>query len=162
MESPEEKNNSLGLVYQRERRSIAEAGVRLSRFIDLNQVLDRIEGPRHPLIIFAFDEFHILTDAPRGQSWSVFSELCSVLHELHYQPIFSLFLSTSGQFHRFSQSDPSPHLTHLDTSPLHPITEISFDDLAYPAEEHHVKLSDVTEIKWISHLGRPLCVHFHS
>jgi hypothetical protein len=59
-------------------------------------VLDSIKGPRHPFVILAFDESHTLTDTPRDESRSVFSELRRVLGELVDLPIFSLSLSTSS------------------------------------------------------------------
>ncbi len=40
-----------------------------------------------------------------------------------------------------------------------PITEISFDDLAYPALKDTISLTRVIETDRISHLGRLLYVH---
>ena len=140
---------------------VEEAGERLCRFIDPYGVLDSGKGSRRPLVILAFDEAHILTELPKRSSWTVFSELCRTLHAIVRKPIFSLFLSTAGCFHRSSpeiKSDPS---TDHGIPPLGPITEISFDDLAYPAKEDTVSLSQVVTTDWISHLGCPLCViHF--
>ena len=39
---------------------------------------------------------------------------------------------------------------------LVPITEISFDDLAYNAPEDKIKLEYVVGVDWMCHLGRPL------
>jgi hypothetical protein len=142
---------------------VAEAGMNLSRFLDPKGLLGSTEGPRHPLVILAFDEAHILTNTPKNQTWTVFSELQQVLHKLVTQPIFFLFLSTSGrcQFYPEIQLGP-PSLWRADLSPLNPISGISFDDLALPAKEYDIELSDVVTTKWISHLGRPLYDHLQS
>jgi hypothetical protein len=151
--------------YQHRNQGVAEAGTKLSRFVDPKELLDSTKGPRHPLVILAFDESHTLTDTPRDKSWTVFSELRRVLGELVDLPIFSLFLSTTGKFHLFSpeiRSDPSRRAANRNLPLLHPISEISFDDLAYPAMEDQIMLSQVVRTDWISHLGRPLYVHLLS
>jgi hypothetical protein len=76
--------------------------------------------------------------------------------------VFSLFLLTAGRFHLFSleiRSDPSKWITNKDLAPLPPIMEVSFDDLVFIAKEYVVKLDQVVQIDWMSHLGRPLYVH---
>jgi hypothetical protein len=125
-------------------------------------MLDSNEGPRWPLVILAFDESHILTEFPQRCHWTLFSKLCHALQVIGKRPIFSLFLSTSGSIFRFSpeiKSDLSSQVIQDGLRPLDPITEISFDDIVYPAKEDTVSLSQVTTTDWISHLGRPLCVH---
>ncbi len=142
---------------------VKEAGEKLCRFIDSKRVLDPRDGSRRPLVILSFDESHILTDIPKRSSWTLFSELRRVLREIIDHPIFSLFLSTAGRFHLFSpeiRSDHSNRITNLNLAPLHPISEICFDDIAYPAKEYTVSLDRVVTTDWISHLGRPLYVHF--
>jgi hypothetical protein len=142
---------------------VKEAGERLCRFIDPDRLLDSGEGSRRPLVILSFDESHILTDIPKRSRWTLFSELRRILREIIDHPIFSLFLSTAGKFHLFSpeiRSDPSGRVTNHELSPLHPISEICFDDIAYPAKENTVSLDRVVTTDWISHLGRPLYVHF--
>jgi hypothetical protein len=153
-------------LYKYKNEGVVEAGTKLSRFIDPKQLLDSPDGPRHPLVILSFDESQILTDTPNDhwQGWTVFTELRRVLHKLSHLPIFSLFLSTTGKALSFSpaiQSDPSLRVRRTDLLPLHPITEISFDDLAHPAMENDIMLSQVVETDWMSHLGRPLYVHLH-
>ena len=59
---------------------IENAAKLLAQFIDPDNLLRRKEGfPRRPLVIFAFDEAHILTDNPptknRATKWNLFSEL---------------------------------------------------------------------------------------
>jgi hypothetical protein len=132
------------------------AAEELARLVDPAELLDLKAGPQRPLIILAFDEGHTLTDilGEQGCQWSLFSELCHALRLIVGLPIFSLFLSTAPKFHRFPPhigSDPSLRLPSLQ-----PITEISFDDLGFPAIEDTVTLNQVIRNKWISHLGRPL------
>jgi hypothetical protein len=152
-------------VYKYGNEGVLDAGAKLSLFVDPYKLLDSSQGPRHPLVILTFDESHMLTETPRNKSWTVFSELCQVLGELVEEPIFSLFLSTAGKLHLFSpeiRSDPSRRAKNNDLPCLHPVSEISFDDLAYPAMEDEIMLSQVVQTKWISHFGRPLYVHLPS
>ena len=125
--------------------------------------MDTNQGSRWPLVILAFDESHILTDNPKFCGWTLFSELRRTLRGIVNQAIFTLFLSTAGRFHLFSpriQSDPSGRVTNSSQQPIDPITEISFDDLAFKAKENTVSLDRVVQTDWISHLGRPLYDHF--
>ncbi|KAF8492177.1 hypothetical protein F5888DRAFT_1806903 [Russula emetica] len=140
-----------------------DAGKLLARFVDPHDLLDRDEGrPRRPLVIFAFDEAHILTDNPpvaNRATWNMFSELRRILRQTSDQAIFSLFLSTAGRFNLFSpeiSSDPSMRIQDSILSTVDPITEISFDDLAYDAPEYKIMLEHVVEMDWMCHLGRPL------
>ncbi len=144
-------------------QSLDEAGEKLCRFIDKHSVLESNDGPRRPLVVLAFDEAHVLTDNPPGQpGWNYFLELRRILRQFHRHPIFSLFLSTAGRFNQLSpeiRSDPSARAREPDNPPLDTITEISFDDLAYPTFKDSVSLMRVIQTDWICHLGRPLYVH---
>ena len=147
---------------------IEEAGKLLAQFVDSGNFLDHDkELPRQPLVIFAFDEAHILTDNPpianRATNWNLFSELRRILREISDLPFFSLFLSTAGRFNLFFpeiSSDPSRRIQDSTLSTLDPITEISFDDLAYDAPEFKIMLKRVVEMDWMCHLGRPLYALF--
>ena len=147
---------------------VEDAAEHLAQFVDPNNLLDRDEGhPRRPLVIFAFDEAHILTDNPptvnRPDRWTLFSELRRVLRLTSNRAIFSLFLSTAGRFNLFSpeiRSDPSARIQNSSLTPLDPITEISFDNLAYDAPEGQIMLNRVVGMDWMCHLGRPLYVLF--
>ena len=144
--------------------NVETTGGNLCKFIDPQGVLDSDNGSRWPLVILAFDESHILTDNPKDQSWTLFSELRRTLREIVDLPIFSLFLSTAGSFHLFSpeiKSDHSSRVTNAVLLPLDPVSEISFDDIAFAAQEDTVSLDRVVQTDWMSHLGRPLCVHFY-
>jgi len=146
--------------YTSEGEGLPGAGERFCRFIDQCKVLESGTGPRRPLVILAFDEAHILTDNPRHQTnWNLFSELQRILRQINDLPIFSVFLSTARRFEKFSPeicSEPSARARDPDNRPLSPITEISFDDIAYPASKDTVTMKRVVDIDWISHLGRPL------
>ena len=147
---------------------IEEAGQLLVQFVDSSNFPDHDkELPRQPLVIFAFDEAHILTDNPpipnRATNWNLFSELRRILREISDLPFFSLFLSTAGRFNLFFpeiSSDPSRRIQDSTLSTLDPITEISFDDLAYDAPEFKIMLKRVVEMDWMCHLGRPLYALF--
>jgi hypothetical protein len=140
-----------------------EAGKALCRFIDEHGLLDSYSGPRRPLVVLAFDEAHVLTDNPPDQEhWNLFLELRRFLRQIQELPIFSLFLSTAGRFNQTPpdiHSDPSARAREPDNRPLDPVSEISFDDIAYPALKGTITINKVVEIDWISHLGRPLYVH---
>lgn len=143
------------------REGVAEAGEMFCRFIDPHHLLDSVEGPRWPLVVFSFDEAHILTDNPPSKEWNLFLELCCTLRQIHKLPIFSLFLPTAERFNQFFpeiRSDPSHRIRNLGCRPLDPITEISFDDIAYPTLEGTITLDRVVQVDWMSHLGRPLYV----
>ena len=130
--------------------------------MDPQYKLDRPKGPRRPLVIFAFDEAHTLTDNPPEKPWNLFSELRRILRQISMHPISSLFLSTAGRFNLFSpvtRSDPSNRVRDAILLTLDPITEISFDDLAPNSPPDAVTLGEVVEMKWMCHLGRPLYVH---
>ena len=173
LEGTKQKQNTNGPdefhpYVSKEGDGIVTAGRLLSRFIDPGNLLDRDRDmPRRPLVILAFDEAHILTDNPpisnRTTRWTLFSELRRILQQTSEDPIFSLFLSTAGRFNLFSpeiSSDPSRRIQNFSLSTLDPITEISFDDLAYDAPEYTVMLKEVVEMDWMCHLGRPLYVPF--
>jgi hypothetical protein len=143
-------------------KGLQEVGEMLCRFIDEHRVLDSDKGPRRPLVVLAFDEADTLTDNPPEQEhWNLFSELRRVLRQIQHLLIFSLFLSTAGRFDKFPPVIHSDLSARADNRPLDPISEISFDDIAYPALKGTITMDSVVEIDWISHLGRPLYVHPH-
>jgi len=161
--APGSQADSLPQYINEKLGSVNMTGEKVCKFIDPDGVLDSKKGSRWPLVILAFDESQILTDNPKDRNWTLFSELRRTLREIVDWPIFSLFLSTAGSFHLFSpdiKSDHSSRVTNAVLLPLNPISEISFDDLAYPAQEGIVSLDRVVQMDWMSHLGRPMCVHF--
>ncbi|KAK2460395.1 hypothetical protein APHAL10511_007560 [Amanita phalloides] len=137
---------------------VVGAGEALCNIIDQSGRLSVSTGPRRPLIIISFDESHMLTAGVGEGKQTLFYELRCILRRLNKLPIFALFLSTSGYFHQFSQisSDPSNRISSLQYPILYPISETSFDDIAFRPTEGHLSLSDVVTMNWISHIGRPL------
>ena len=166
-EEPKQPKGSYPYVSE-DRNGVEKAGKLLAQFVDPDNLLDRDEElPRRPLVIFVFDEAHILTDNPpipnRATRWNLFSELRRILRQTSDHALFSLFLSTAGRFNLFSpeiSSDPSRRIQDSTLSTLDPITEISFDDLAYDAPEYKIMLKEVVEMNWMCHLGRPLYALF--
>ncbi|KAF8331932.1 uncharacterized protein EI90DRAFT_3154338, partial [Cantharellus anzutake] len=141
------KNGAHGWYVSRGDGLLQEAGERLCRFIDEHKVLESDSGPQRPLVVLAFDEAHVLTDNPPDQEgWNLFSELRRILQQIHDLPIFSLFISTAGRLNQFSpeiRSGPSAWASEPDHRPLNLISEISFDDIAYPALKDTVTIHRV-------------------
>ena len=112
---------------------------------------------QEPLVILAFDEARALT-------WSHLSELRRALRTLVDQPLFSLFITTtgnvnklvplySGQYH--SRQDHSRRMQSEAFSASRPFAEVGFDHFAF---KDQFDLRRVAEDEHISHFGRPLCV----
>ncbi|KAH9977426.1 hypothetical protein BJV74DRAFT_156499 [Russula compacta] len=140
---------------------VQDAAKLLSQFVDPNNLLDRDKGlPRRRL---SFLRPTKLTSSPivlnRLDRWTLFSELRRVLRHISNRAIFSLFLSTAGRFNLFSpeiRSDPSARIQNSSLTLLDPITEISFDNLAYDAPEGQIMLNRVVGMDWMCHLDRQL------
>jgi len=143
-------------------QGVRTAGKKLCKFLDPRSLMP-YEEERWPLVLLSFDEPQVLT----GGSWSLFTELRRILQRLDCEgiSIFSLFLSTAGNFRLLSPDikfDPSSRVVSEHLLPFYPITDISFDCLARPTSEGSVSLSQVVQTKWIAHLGRPLYDLFHT
>ena len=123
---------------------VQQAGDELINFIFPSKGICKENGLRRPLVILAFDEAHRLANGYHRES-SLLSELRRVLSELNGKPIFGLLLSTAANTFK-------PY----DIRDLPPITETSFDALAYIAEEGVTTLDEVAQYRWMAHLGRPL------
>jgi hypothetical protein len=142
-------------------KGVRSAAKALHKLIDPLGLVMKSDKWRRPLIILSFDEPHVLTDGTKEGEWSPFSELRRILQRLDNNLIFSLFLSTAGNFRLLSPDinfDPSSRVKNETLRPFHPITEVSFDCLAFPAGEGTLTIDRVVEIGWIAHLGRPLYV----
>ena len=112
-----------------------------------------------PLIIISFDEAEALIQGPEAASWTLYSELQHVLHQLKYSQIFCLFLSTTTEFNLFSTEsslNQSARIVSYVHRSLAPITEIGLDQLAIPVIARKTTLEEVTSLSFIAHLGRPL------
>jgi hypothetical protein len=110
------------------------------------------------LVILAFDEARTLAGPHNDEPWSHFSELRRVLRALNRQPLFSLFLTTTGNVDALipsSRNDLSSRIQSQVFSATRPFAEVGFDHFAF---KHKFKLEAVTSDQHISHFGRPLCV----
>jgi len=155
----DEKEPVPGRYILKDGAGVSEAGTSLCNFIDKHRLLDSAAGPQRPLVVLAFDEAHTLTDNPPEQKgWNLYSELRRILRQIDHLALFSLCLSTAGRFDQFS-ANIHPRAREPKNRSLDPISEISFDDIAYPAFKGTITIDRVVEIDWLSHLGRPLYVH---
>lgn len=114
------------------------------------------------LIVLAVDDAHKLA-TPRGSghaAWSNFTELRRALRAIIDSPLFTLFLSTTGEVERFLPSpshDPSGRIEQGLLAVNPPFVDLGLDHLAkYVSFQNIVKLSEVTSIGHIAHYGRPL------
>ncbi|KAJ6558418.1 hypothetical protein DFH09DRAFT_529768 [Mycena vulgaris] len=135
--------------------SVHAATQELIRFLDSNGDL---RAQQKPLVVLCFDEAHTLTQNIQGQEWTWFTELRRILRQIKDEPIFSLFLSTSGKFHLFSpppEVDSSNRIRHLDFYLFDPITEIGFDQYAEKLPQQ-ISLHEVASTHQMALLGRML------
>lgn len=90
-----------------------------------------------PLVLLAFDEAHTLTTRHQVQDseWSAFYELRHALRGCHYQPLFSLFLATTGKITQFISmtEDMSARVIEGILVLIPPFTDLGFDHLAKKA-----------------------------
>jgi hypothetical protein len=117
----------------------------------------RHQADSEPLVILAFDEARTLAN-PHNNEWSHFSELRRALRALNNQPLFSLFLTTTGNVDALvpsSRKDLSSRMQSQVHSASRPFAEIGFDHFAF---KDQFNLRTVAGDEHISHFGRPLCV----
>jgi hypothetical protein len=89
---------------------------------------------------------------------SPFSQLRRVLRSLRHQPIFALFLSTTGKITQFTspkESDPSKRVMEGGLRLIPPFCAIGFDQLASPWPEP-LTLAAVSDLGYQARLGRPM------
>ena len=110
------------------------------------------------LVVLAFDEARTLAKPDNDEPWSHFSELRRALRALNNQPLFSLFLTTTGNVNTSvpsSRKDLSSRMQSQVFSASRPFAEIGFDQFAL---KNQFDLRVVADDEHISHFGRPLCV----
>ncbi|KAI0747036.1 hypothetical protein C8Q80DRAFT_1178933 [Daedaleopsis nitida] len=119
------------------------------------------DGPTpsdQPLVIVCFDEAHTLTDVHEGTSF--FFELRRALRTIRAEPIFTLFLSTTGSLEQLSPppyADASERVGKLHLQMCPPICLTPLDVLAEKFNPRGGwQLSTVASTRHIVHLGRPL------
>jgi hypothetical protein len=89
-----------------------------------------------PMVILGFDEAHVLTKHEKSsddREWSIFSQLRYVLRGLQSQPLFSVFLSTTGRVSQFSspsEQDLSARVISGQLTLIQPFTDLGFDHMA--------------------------------
>jgi hypothetical protein len=121
-----------------------------------------------PLVVLVFDEAHTTTQRHQaaGEEWSIFSELRHALRRLHGQPLFSLFLSTTGKISQFTsamEEDLSARVVEGTLIVIQPYTDLGFDHLARVISlDGSWTLERLTELCHMCSLGRPLCVYIFS
>ena len=111
-----------------------------------------------PLVILAFDEARTLASPGNDKPWFHFTELRRVLRVLKDQPLFSLFLTTTGNVDALvpsSRKNFSSRVKNQVLSSSRPFAEVGFDHFAFKDQFDFEK---VTGIEHITHFGRPLCV----
>jgi hypothetical protein len=106
-----------------------------------------------PSVILAFDEARTLSTSS-NQEWSHFSELRRALHALIDEPLFSLFLTTTGNVVPSSRKDLSGRVQGRQLFSNSPFAEVGFDHFAF---KDKFNLRAVAGDEHLSHFGRPLC-----
>ena len=115
-----------------------------------------------PALIISFDEAHPLAKTEKDLIdglWSNFSELRRALRVIHSYPCFSVFLSTTGKFNQFMPSRTNEVSNRLEEgllSLMSPFCELSFDQLAERAISDQTTLEEVSSLKFMVLLSRPL------
>ncbi|KAI9571147.1 hypothetical protein HD554DRAFT_2078917 [Boletus coccyginus] len=101
-----------------------------------------------PYVVLAFDEVHTLTKVESNR-WSRFGEIRRAIRGLLKEPLFTLFLSTSGTV--MSIGDV-----------MLPFYELGFDQFAEPLDlSSQVTLGQVTSESHLTSYGRPLWHHYY-
>jgi hypothetical protein len=114
-----------------------------------------------PAVILSFDETHSLTviEEDMDGHWSKFSELRRAIQIAHLYPCFSVFLSTISKFQQYTPGLSSNASSRIQEGKLHllsPFCELGFDQLAEKARSGETTLEDVSSLKFMARLGRPL------
>ncbi|KZT22737.1 hypothetical protein NEOLEDRAFT_1137521 [Neolentinus lepideus HHB14362 ss-1] len=125
------------------------------KLADLLRSLEPQESSSTPLVILEFDEAHVLTKPQSsvymGPVWSSFGELRRVLRAFSKLPLFSLFLSTSGQIETLV-----PSASRFRS--IYSFTNVGFDHLAIKLSliQDIPTVERITSTEHLCHYGRPL------
>ena len=115
-----------------------------------------------PALVLSFDEAHPLAKTEKDHIdglWSRFSKLRHALRVIHSHPCFSVFLLTTGKVNQFIPSrlnDQSNRVQEGHLNLMHPFCEIGLDQLAEKAISGKTTLDEVSSLKFMVSLGRPL------
>jgi hypothetical protein len=142
---------------------------RLIEVVDLQAVIQRVlkkvfslSTSQSRVLVLAFDEAHTLFSTNATGEWTAFASLRRALRGMRHEPIWSVFLSTTGKSTQFV---PPPYLDKSDRvlwGLLHnavPFTLLGFDTVATKFQDD-MTLEDVTLPSFRYSLGRPLYVLF--
>ncbi|KAI0310213.1 hypothetical protein OF83DRAFT_1272611 [Amylostereum chailletii] len=143
-------------VYSSQGGTVSGAADELRTFLDpLGLCGERL------LAVICMDEAHKLTDSIHSVEWNRFTELRRPLRKIRHQPFATVFLSTTGSFHKFSQDnadETSSRLRRKKLALFDPITEVGFDQFAVKVLVGDSKwtLDRLASTHHIAHLGRAL------
>ncbi|KAM6501280.1 hypothetical protein JOM56_004294, partial [Amanita muscaria] len=157
-----------GYVYPLYARRCVPSLFAVTTALDLLKCLDPILKDANletlpPLVVLAFDEAHVLSVEKHQFDtayFSEFSELRRALRALNELPIFSVFLSTSGQIQNITppaEGDASSRVQKSKLVLLAPFTELGFDQMVKEEiSDGALTIEDVTTIEFMARFGRPL------
>jgi hypothetical protein len=117
-----------------------------------------------PVVFLEFDEAHPLAAARIADTKHThFSELRRALRMLYEAPVFSLFLSTTGEISQFNPHqlvDPSARVIEGDLRLIPPYSDLGFDQAmaGHEVANGEKTIDEVTGWEFMSRLGRPLYV----
>ena len=140
-----------------EEQTLFSAASSLASFLASRQT----HGHQEPILILAFDEAHVLNEEITVGSVSPLIGLRKALRIIRTQPIFTVFLSTTGKIRDFTpppSEDPSGRLSGGDLKLFPPFTELGFDQFAR-AQGIAKKGADIEEMarpEAMAMFGRPL------
>ncbi|KAF8514093.1 hypothetical protein BU17DRAFT_94784 [Hysterangium stoloniferum] len=134
----------------------------------LRQILPKInpsflpDKEHAPILCLAFDEAHTLSQAiyetDPSTEWTAFTSLRRALQNIRPFPIWSFFLSTTGQSDQFAPPpyrDASNRILRGELVNVKPFSALGFDHMARKFDKS-LTLKDVTELGFRLSLGRPL------
>ncbi len=120
-----------------------------------------MDTDKEPLVILVFDEAHSLTSKEETQVTD-FLEMQYALRGLLFQPLFTLFLSTTGKLTQFiplKHADPSNRIVSNKLHLIEPFTDLDFDIFSNSENkkgDDDFTLEEVTQVDHMMTLGRPL------
>ena len=122
---------------------------------------ERSKGSKFVDIFIAFDEAHTLARTMNTANESCFVVLRRMLSSLLSQPLYSFFLSTTGNITQFAQprgQDSSNRINSGVLSTPRPYIYLGFDQLMQNRKvfQRWKTLEDVTSLECAAHMGRPL------
>ena len=128
---------------------------------NLVTVLQKLLGKAEVTILLSFDEAHTLMKPLKNTpSWSPHFSVRSALRDLRHQPIFSVFVSTTGRFHKFvpaAADDPSQRIQTVQLRHHTPICGLGYDLMAIRfVVEGERSLDEYATDESMSRFGRPL------